>query len=79
MISSSLPQGVSGRGRGSLELRLREAESHRLPYAEFLELIFQDELNVRNQRLIARRNKVADFRETRWLENFDFAFNMRGP
>ena len=29
---------------GSLELRLREAESHRLPYAEFLELIFQDEL-----------------------------------
>ena len=60
---------------GSLELRLREAESHRLPYAEFLELIFQDELNVRNQRLIARRNKVADFRETRSLENFDFAFN----
>jgi len=60
---------------GSLELRLREAESHRLPYAEFLELIFQDELNVRSQRLIARRNKVADFRETRSLENFDFAFN----
>ena len=60
---------------GSLELRLREAESHRLPYAEFLELIFQDELNVRNQRLIARRNKVADFREARSLENFDFAFN----
>jgi DNA replication protein DnaC len=59
----------------SLELRLQEAESHRLPYAEFLELIFEDELNVRNQRLIARRNKVAAFRETRSLENFDFGFN----
>jgi DNA replication protein DnaC len=59
----------------SLELRLQEAESNRLPYAEFLELIFQDELNVRNQRLIVRRNKVADFRETRSLENFDFGFN----
>ena len=59
----------------SLELRLQEAESNRLPYAEFLELIFQDELNVRNQRLIVRRNKVADFREARSLESFDFGFN----
>ena len=59
----------------SLEVRLQEAESHRLPYAEFLELVFQDEINVRNQRLIARRNKSADFRELRSLENFDFGFN----
>jgi len=60
---------------GSLELRLQEAESHRLPYAEFLELLLQDELNVRNQRLIVRRNKVASFREARSLEHFDFTFN----
>jgi len=57
---------------GSLELRLQEAESHRLPYAEFLELILQAELNMRNQRLIVRRNKIANFREARSLENFDF-------
>ncbi len=50
---------------GSLELSLQEAGSHRLPYAEFLELIFEDELNVRNQRLTTRRNKVAALRETR--------------
>ena len=56
-------------------MRLQEAESHRLPYAEFLELILQDELNVRNQRLILRRNKVANFREARSLEHFDFGFN----
>jgi len=28
----------------SLELRLQEAEANRLPYAQFLELLLQDEL-----------------------------------
>jgi DNA replication protein DnaC len=59
----------------SLELRLQEAEANRLPYAQFLELLFQDEINVRHQRQIHRRHKLADFRETRSLENFDFSFN----
>ena len=34
----------------SLELRLQEAEANRLPYAQFLELLLQDEINVRHQR-----------------------------
>jgi DNA replication protein DnaC len=59
----------------SLELRLQEAEANRLPYAQFLELVFQDEINVRQQRTIARHNKSAGFREPRSLENFDFGFN----
>jgi DNA replication protein DnaC len=59
----------------SLELRLQEAEANRLPYAQFLELLFQDEINIRHQRLLARRHKSADFRELRSLENFDFSFN----
>src|SRR6201997_1827025 len=59
----------------SLELRLQEAEANRLPYAEFLELLLQDEINIRHQRLLARRHKSADFREPRSLDNFDFAFN----
>jgi DNA replication protein DnaC len=54
---------------------LHEAEANRLPYAEFLELLFQDEINIRHQRLLARRHKSADFREPRSLDNFDFAFN----
>jgi DNA replication protein DnaC len=58
-----------------LELRLQEAEANRLPYAQFLELLLQDEINVRHQRLIGRRHKWADFREPRCLENFDFGFN----
>jgi len=59
----------------SLELRLQEAEANRLPYSQFLELLLQDEINVRHQRMLARRRKSADFREPRSLENFDFGFN----
>ena len=59
----------------SLELRLQEAESNRLPYAQFLELVFQDEINLRHQRHIDRRQKQADFRDLRSLENFDWQFN----
>ena len=55
----------------TLELRLKEAEASRLPYA----IVFQDEINVREQRTIAQRHKAADFRELRSLDNFDFAFN----
>jgi len=59
----------------SLELRLQEAQSHQLPHAQFLELIFQDELNVREQRLLERRRKLACFRDTKTLEDFDWSFN----
>ena len=57
----------------SLETRLLEAASHRLAHGEFLELLFQDELAVREDRTSARRYKSADFRESRTLEGFDFS------
>jgi len=59
----------------SLEIRLQEAKGNNLAHEEFLELILQDELNVREQRLIARRVKAARFRELKSLEDFDFSFN----
>ena len=59
----------------SLEVRLQEAAGNRLSHQEFLELILQDELNIRGQRLIARRFKAAAFHECRTLEDFDFSFN----
>lgn len=59
----------------SLEVRLQEAASHSLTHAEFLELILQDELAVRADRLLARRVKAADFRELKTMDQFDFAFN----
>lgn len=59
----------------SLDVRLQEASGNSLTHAEFLELILQDELAVRNERLINRRVKTAAFRELRTLEDFDFSFN----
>jgi DNA replication protein DnaC len=59
----------------TLDVRLQEAASNRLSHGEFLELILQDEMNIRNQRMLERRNKSADFRDTRTLEDFDFTFN----
>jgi DNA replication protein DnaC len=59
----------------SLEVRLQEAASHGLNHAEFLELILQDELAVRANRLMGRRVRAADFKETKTIEDFDFAFN----
>jgi DNA replication protein DnaC len=59
----------------SLELRLEEARTHQLPHAQFLELIFQDELNVRQQRAIDKRTKAAGFRDHKTLEDFDWTFN----
>jgi DNA replication protein DnaC len=59
----------------SLETRLLEAASNRLSHDEFLELLFQDELAVREGRTAARRFKSADFRDSRSLDGFDFSFN----
>lgn len=59
----------------SLEIRLQEAAGHSLSHAEFLELILQDEVLVRSERLIQRRIKAAGFRELKTLENFEWAFN----
>lgn len=59
----------------ALDVRLQEATGHSLSHLEFLELILQDELNVRQQRQLERRRKLAAFRETRTLEDFDFGFN----
>ncbi len=59
----------------SLDLRLQEAQAHQLSHAEFLETILQDEINVREQRAIARRKKQAGFRDSKTLEDFDWSFN----
>jgi DNA replication protein DnaC len=59
----------------SLEIRLQEAAGHNLNHAEFLELILQDELLVRQERQIDRRVKGADFRELKPLDQFDWSFN----
>ena len=59
----------------TLEVRLQEAAGHNLSHSEFLELILQDELLVRSERLIQRRVTAAAFRELRPLDDFDWSFN----
>ena len=74
-LQSALHQlRLSGLAR-TLDVRLQEAAGHQLSHADFLELILQDELLVRQERQIDRRVKAADFRELKPLDDFDFAFN----
>ena len=63
----------------TLPARLQEAAANRLSHGEFLELILQDELNVRQQRQLARRTQAADFHGLKPLEDFDWSFNPSIP
>jgi DNA replication protein DnaC len=69
---------LSGLAR-TLDVRLQEAASHQLDYAEFLELILQDELVVRQERFLGRRIRAAAFREQKALDQFDWSFNPSIP
>jgi DNA replication protein DnaC len=74
-LQSQLKQlRLSGLAR-TLDVRLQEAQGNGLSHAEFLELIFQDELLVRHERLIGRRVNTAQFREVKALDQFNWSFN----
>jgi len=69
---------LSGLAR-TLSLRLQEAAANRLSHEEFLEILLQDELNVRQERMLSRRTKAADFHHLKTLEDFDWRFNLSIP
>ena len=75
LLSDSLKRLRLSGLAASLDVRLQEAKSNRLDHVEFLELILQDELAVRQERLITRRTTAAAFREQKTLEDFDWDFN----
>lgn len=58
---------LSGLGQ-SLQVRLQEAAASQLSHQEFLELIVQDELAVRQQRKLQHRLRLAEFRLLKPLE-----------
>ena len=60
-LSTMLRQLRLGGLAASLEVRLQEATGNNLSHDEFLELVLQDELHVREQRLIQRRIRTARF------------------
>ena len=64
---------------GTVSLRLQEAAANRLSHEEFLEILLQDELNVRQERLLSRRTKAADFHRLKTLDDFDWRFNPNIP
>ncbi len=59
--------------------RNQEAIHHHLAYPEFLELLVEDELATRRDRLFARRLKQAGITEVKSLEAFDWAFASQAP
>jgi hypothetical protein len=57
----------------ALPARLQEAIHHNLAHVEFLELLVEDELAVRRDRLLARWVKTAGLTEVKTLDTVDFA------
>jgi DNA replication protein DnaC len=63
----------------ALDSRNQEAISHHLTFTDFLELLVEDELNLRRDRLFARRLKQSHIPGVKDLESFDWSFNPRLP
>jgi DNA replication protein DnaC len=63
----------------SLDVRIQEAQASRLSHLEFLELILQDEVAVRDHRKLDRRTKLARFHDLKTLDQFDWDFNSSLP
>lgn len=62
----------------TLPTRLVQAQAERLAPHDFLAMLVHDELLRRQDRLIERRIKKADFRDRdKTLDGFDFAFNPK--
>jgi DNA replication protein DnaC len=59
----------------TIDVRLQEARACQLDHADFLELILQDELAVRQNRTIARGIKTAAFTVPKTLDQFEWNFN----
>src|SRR5207249_4675375 len=61
-----------------LETRLRQAQSDKMAPLDLVSALVSDELLRRQDRLFARRHKLARFRDPdRSLDSFDFDFNKK--
>lgn len=59
----------------TVEIRVLEAQSRDLAPLDFISTLVADELQRRSDRLIERRNKLAQFRDAdKTIESFDFDF-----
>lgn len=77
-LQRSLCQLRLGGMAAVLETRLRQAQVEPMAPIDLLSTLVSDELTRRSDRLLARRRKLADFRDPdKTLDNFDFAFNPK--
>ncbi len=61
-----------------LDTRLIQAQADRMAHLDFLSVLVGDELQRRQDRLLAKRIKEASFRDAgRTLDSFDFDFNKK--
>jgi len=61
-----------------LETRLRQAQTEAMAPIDLLSCLISDELTRRSERLLERRRKQAQFRDSqKTLDNFDFNFNKK--
>ena len=61
-----------------LEMRLRQAQAEAMAPIDLLSCLVSDELTRRSERLLERRRKQAQFRDSqKTLDNFDFNFNKK--
>jgi len=63
----------------ALPARIAQAEAGPLSHLEFLELLVEDELTRRADRLFARRLKQAGITTVKTLADFDWTFNPKIP
>src|SRR6476469_6350047 len=61
-----------------IETRLRQAQAEAMAPIDLIACLVSDELTLRSDRLLARRRKLAGFRDPdKTLDNFDFTFNPK--
>lgn len=61
-----------------LETRLQQAQAEPMAPIDLISCLVSDELTRRSERLLERRRKQAQFRDSqKTLENFDFNFNKK--
>jgi DNA replication protein DnaC len=63
----------------ALPVRVAQAEAAPLPHIEFLELLVEDELHRRSDRLFSRRLKQGEIVQLKELKDFDWSFNPKLP
>src|SRR5450432_3642073 len=77
-LDRALKQLCLGGMAAVLETRLRQAQAEPLAPIDLLSCLVSDELARRGERLLERRKKQAQFRDSqKTLDNFDFAFNRK--